>query len=214
MKKIVQIRSKVKKNKTLLVCLLCFCGIACNSQSVNSEKISGIQTKAKDTLKVSYTYWWPQNGPFIGNCGEKYSLVFLGTINEIYEKIEQQQYTSQIGVIRIDEVLIKEELKDTRYEEEVYFTSDCFAQVDVKKGDKVIVFCYEYEGSNTIPGGKSILKIDGQSDSRVQSIKKYIQSDQNPLSIEDDLQIWNQIQLGSELEQIISCKKLISKSKF
>jgi len=143
-----------------------------------------------DTLKVGYTYWWPQNGPFIGNCGEKYSLVFLGTIHEIYKKTELQQYTSQTGIIRIDKVLLSKELKNNTYQKETYVSSDCFADVDAKRGDKVMVFCYEYEGSTAIPGGKSILKIDGKSDAKVRSIIKYIQSDQNPLSIEDDLQIW------------------------
>jgi len=213
--KIVQMYSIVKMNKILLACLLCFLGLSCNNnKSRNSEKISSTETKIRDTLAIGYTYWWPQNGPFIGNCGEKYSLVFLGTINEIYKKTEQRQYISQMGVIRIDEVLTQEKLKNNTYQNETYFTSDCFDQVDAKKGDKVIVFCYEYEGSNSIPGGKSILKINGSSDPKIQSIKKYIQSDQNPLSIEDDLHIWKEIELGSELTQIISCNKLLSKSKF
>ncbi|AXT57235.1 hypothetical protein D1815_16335 [Aquimarina sp. AD1] len=199
----------VQMNPVLLMCLLCFLGLSCNTKSKNLEKVSSIETKVEDTLAIGYTYWWPQNGPFIGNCGEKYSLVFLGTINEIYKKTELQQYTSQRGIIRIGEVLISKKLKNNNYQEETYISSDCFANVDVKKGDKVIVFCYEYEGSNSIPGGKSILKINDGNDPIVTSIKRYIQSDQNPLSIEDDVHIWDEIELGSELRQIISCKKTI-----
>ncbi|WP_211059775.1 hypothetical protein [Aquimarina sp. MMG015] len=196
-------------NPVLLMCLLCFLGLSCNTKSKNLEKVSSIETKVEDTLAIGYTYWWPQNGPFIGNCGEKYSLVFLGTINEIYKKTEKEQYESQTGIVRIDEVLLSKELKNSSYQEETYVSSDCFANVDVKKGDKVIVFCYEYEGSNSIPGGKSILKISEGNDPIVTSIKRYIQSDQNPLSIEDDVHIWEEIELGSELRQIISCKKTI-----
>ncbi len=207
--RIVQMISKVKKNTLVLVCLLCFFGLSCNNKSKNLEKVSSIETKVEDTLAIGYTYWWPQNGPFIGNCGEKYSLVFLGTIDEIYKKTELQQYKSQTGIIRIGEVLISKKLKNKSYQEETYVSSDCFANVDVKTGDKVIVFCYEYEGSNSIPGGKSILKISDGNDPIVGSIKRYIQSDQNPLSIEDDIHIWDEIELGSELRQIISCKKTI-----
>ncbi|WP_159092306.1 hypothetical protein [Aquimarina sp. Aq107] len=196
-------------NPVLLMCLLCFLGLSCNTKSKNLEKVSSIETKVEDTLAIGYTYWWPQNGPFIGNCGEKYSLVFLGTINEIYKKTEKEQYGSQTGIVRIDEVLLSKELKNSSYQEETYVSSDCFANVDVKKGDKVIVFCYEYEGSNSIPGGKSILKINDGNDPIVTSIKRYIQSDQNPRSIEDDVHIWDKIELGSELRQIISCKKTI-----
>ncbi|WP_035086080.1 hypothetical protein [Aquimarina latercula] len=196
-------------NPVLLMCLLCFLGLSCNTKSKNLEKVSSIETKVEDTLAIGYTYWWPQNGPFIGNCGEKYSLVFQGTINEIYKKTEKEQYEFQTGIVRIDEVLLSKELKNSSYQEETYVSSDCFANVDVKKGDKVIVFCYEYEGSNSIPGGKSILKISEGNDPIVTSIKRYIQSDQNPLSIEDDVHIWEEIELGSELRQIISCKRTI-----
>ncbi len=199
----------VQMNPVLLTCLLCFLGLSCNTKSKNLEKVSSTEAKVNDTLAIGYTYWWPQNGPFIGNCGEKYSLVFLGTIDEIYKKTELQQYTSQRGIIRIDEVLISKKLKNSNYQEETYVSSDCFADVDAKKGDKVIVFCYEYEGNTSMPGGKSILKISDHNDPIVGSIKQYIQSDQNPLSIEDDVHIWEEIQLGSELEQIISCKKTI-----
>ncbi|WP_299435731.1 hypothetical protein [uncultured Aquimarina sp.] len=208
--------SIVKKNKVLLGCLLCFFSLSCNynkSRNSESEKISSIETKLRDTLTIGYTYWWLQSGPFIGNCGEKYSLVVLGTIDEIYKKTEQERYVSQTGIIKIDEVLIAGNLENKTYQEEEFIASDCFNQVDVKKGDKVIVFFYEYEGSISIPGGKSILKINGRSDPKIQSIKKYIQSDQNPLSIEEDLHLWEEIGLGSELTQIISCKKLVSKSK-
>ncbi|WP_298547021.1 hypothetical protein [uncultured Aquimarina sp.] len=197
---------------------------SCSDKNKNQEKeqplINQIEKEStdtfvkSDTLEVGYTYWWPENGPFIGNCGEQYSLVFLGTIHEVYKKTEQQQYASQMGVIKVDKVLIAAALKNKTYQDEQYVTSDCFAQVDAKKGDKVLVFCYEYEGSISIPGGKSILKINDSSDPIVASIKRYIGSNQNPLSIEDDLHIWEEIELGSELSQIISCKKTLSKNKF
>lgn len=143
----------------------------------------------KDTLNIGYTYWWPQSGPFIGNCGEKYSLVFLGTINEIYDQ-QQPHYTAQKGVIRLDEVLTSVELPKSAYHKENYIISDCFDGVDVKKGDKVIMFCYEYEGSYTTPGRKSILKIEDNNDPIVVSIKEYIKSEHNPLTIKKDIALW------------------------
>ncbi|MDH7446253.1 hypothetical protein [Aquimarina sp. 2201CG14-23] len=163
-----------------------------------------------DTFNVGYTYWWPQSGPFIGNCGEKYSLVFLGTIHEIYKKTEEIQYQSQKGIISIDKVLVAKNLKKKTYNREAYFSSDCFDNVLANKGDKVIVFCHEYEGSYSIAGAKSILKISGVNDPIVKSIERYIQSNQNPLAIQQDIPLWKKHQFDTELKQLILCKEMMN----
>lgn len=198
----------------VFVVCMSFLFIQCQNKKTKREPKKSIiletreDINLKDTLQVGYTYWWPQSGPFIGNCGEKYSLVFLGTVNEIYNKAKQGHYTAQKGVIRVDEVLTSINLPNSSYNEEYYVTSDCFAEVDVKEGDSVIVFCYEYEGNYSTPGGKSILKIEDNNDPIVVSIKEYIKSKQNPLTIEKDISLWKKYQLDTALKQLISCREL------
>ena len=190
--------------KVILVQLFLFFG-NCNSQtSINKYEIA-------DTLKVGYTYWWPESGPFIGNCGEKYSLVFLGIITDINKEVKNKNYITQEGSIQIENVLMSRKLEDTEYSTQEIFTSDCFYKQDLKVGEKVIVFCYEYEGGYSIPGGKSILKVGGNNDPIVKSIKRYIQSEQNPLSIKNDIDLWKIYNLDSDLKRIIECKEMMSK---
>ncbi|MDY8135103.1 hypothetical protein [Aquimarina sp. 2201CG5-10] len=164
-------------------------------------------TANSDTLKIGYTYWWPQSGPFIGHCGEPYSLVFLGTVLDIKKENSTSNYTSKIGTTSIDQVLFVKNVKNNSFKKQQYFVSDCFANINLAKEDKVIVFCYSYEDSYSIPGGKSILKISGINDPVVGSIKKYIQSNQNPLVIKQDSTLWKEQKLDSELKQIIACKE-------
>lgn len=209
------IYQKMKLIKVLAcVFYLSFLFIQCENKKSKREPKKNIvlstskEVNLKDTLKIGYTYWWPQSGPFIGNCGEKYSLVFLGTVDKIYNKTEQPHYTARKGVIRVDEVLTSVELTNSSYHEQNYVISDCFADVDVKEGDSVIVFCYEYEGNYSTPGGKSILKIEDNNDPVVVSIKEYIKSEQNPLTIEKDIPLWKKYQLDTALKQLISCREL------
>lgn len=199
--------------KTILVQCFLFFG-HCNSQTtIKKSTHETIKTSLSDTLQVGYTYWWPESGPFIGNCGNEYSFVFIGTVKNIDNPLEDSTklYTSQKGLIEINEVLTLRNLKSNTNTQLKYFMSDCFNDLNVKEGDRVIVFCYEYEENYSIPGGKSILKIDNINSPIVISIKKYIESNQNPLSIKQDVTLWKMYDLDTQLKQIIECEEMMSK---
>jgi len=178
-----------------------------------------------DTLNVAYTYWWPTGGPFVGECGDSYSLVFTGTITKLYNTLIPNTtrdtttvlYTPQKGIIKINEMKYKKN-PDKAYKKsdgkcyngELFFSSDCFYESGLKEGDKVIVFIYSYEGEYCIPG-QSILKINNFDDPIVLSIDKYIKYDYDPLSIKDDLNAWKKYNLDYALKQIIDCRLSIKK---
>lgn len=174
-----------------------------------SESISA-NDKKKYTFEVDYAYWWSQTGPFLGYCGDEYSLVFLGTVVDLRPSIKKQDYFSQKGIIRVDTILTSKALDKNKYKGEEIVITESFYQTKVEEEDQVLVFCYDYEGNYVTPGFKSILIVNGLQDTKVQSIMKYIKSDQNPMSIEDDILIWDKVALGSDLRQIISCKKILS----
>lgn len=173
-----------------------------------------------DTLNVAYTFWQPPGGPFTGMCGNPYSMVFTGTLTAMDEPVEHHPtgryaeavlYTGQKGVIRIAEMLFVqppqcENQKKTgrNYRGETFFSSDCFYQSGLMPGDKVIAFVYAYEGEYCIPV-KSILRIDDYRDSIVSSVKKYIGSHQDPLSIRSDTAIWKKYRLDEALKTIVDC---------
>ncbi len=160
-----------------------------------------------DTLRVAYTYWWPQAGPFIGLCGDQYAVAFLGTVTKIgrVANDKNQTHPTQHGTINIDEILFTNQLAKQQYSNQNFFTSTCFFNSKLQPGDQVIVFCYEYEGRYAVPGPGAILKIQDTSDPALLSIKKYIAANQNPLAIKDDLQLWENRGHGQALSQIIDC---------
>jgi len=164
---------------------------------------------AQDTLEVGYTYWWPESGPFIGQCGEELSLVFSGTITNILGPTDDAGplYTSQMGCILLDRVFKIKDLGAKSYANEQYFVSDCFNGLGLKKDDKVLVFCYDYENAFSIPGNKSILKIKSLNDPLIDSIKKYIDTDQNASKMKKDVGLWEKQGLGNNLRQIIECSE-------
>ena len=164
---------------------------------------------ALDTLNVGFTYWWPESGPFIGECGDELSLVFSGTITNILEPTDEAGplYTSQKGFVLIDRVFKIKDLGPNSYINQQFFVSDCFDGFDLKKEDKVLVFCYDYENALSIPGGYSILKIDSLDDPLIESIKKYIDTDQNPIKIKKDMKLWKKKGLGNALKKIIQCRE-------
>ncbi len=89
------------------------------------------------------------------------------------------------------------------------------AQV-LKKEIKVIVFCYEHEGSYSIPGKNSILKINEPNDPISVSIKKYIKTGQNPMAIKEDMKLWVKKGFGNDLKQLIKrvqCKETFDDKK-
>jgi hypothetical protein len=173
------------------------------------------------TFDVKYAYWWPSGGPFVGMCGDSYSLVFTGIITKINKPyipytINNDStavlYTPQEGIIEINDIKIsnppKKDNKNTpnnNIDNEKFFKSDCFYHLNLKEGDKVIVFVYSYEGEYCIPNN-SILKINDFDDPVVLSIENYIKNNQNPLFIKADTAIWSKYKLDSSLKQIIDCR--------
>ena len=194
-------------NRNLLTLALALLTIFSCGQSNNKTPKDTKAIIKSDTLKVPYTYWWTDSGPFIGMCGEKYALVFLGRVTRIHAPIQDSTslYIPQEGLIEILEILEKSALAKEKYSGQKYFSSDCFYGSEVEKGDTVMIFCYEYEGRIAIPG--SIVKIDGFDAPIVRSIKKYIEADQNPIVIKEDMELWNEKGFGNALQQIIECKE-------
>ena len=161
-----------------------------------------------DTLDVGYTYWWPEAGPFIGNCGQELSLVFSGTIKELKAPTNEAGplYTPQRGAITIEQVFKIKNIGENTYKGQRFFTTDCFNGSGLGTGDKVLVVCYDFEDAYTIPGPGSILKIDDFDDDAVTSIRKYIDTDENPKKIEKDIGLWATYGHGRALEDLIACR--------
>jgi hypothetical protein len=178
---------------------------SCNRQKQGKSDIT--VEFIQDTLAVGYTYWWPESGPFIGQCGDELSLVFSGTITDILTPTEDAGplYRSQKGYIKIDRLFKIKELGTKGYAKQQFFVSDCFDGLELKKEDLVLVFCYTYEDDLSIPGGQSILKIDTLDDPLINSIKNYIDADQNPLKIKKDRTLWAKYGLAEALDRMIQC---------
>lgn len=179
-----------------------------------------------NTLQVGYTYWWTNGGPFIGLCGDEYSLVFTGTIVRIDQPSvpvsaggSDTMYIPRNGLIKIEEMKCKHRPAESYrtkagagYKGQAYFSSDCFSGSGLRPGDKVIVFVYSYEGDYSIPSG-SILKLKSFDDPAVRSIERYIKSGQDALAIKGDMAIWRKYGLDRQLKQIIDCRVQQKKEK-
>ncbi len=162
-----------------------------------------------DTLDVGYTYWWPESGPFIGNCGQELSLVFSGTIKELKAPTNEAGplYIPQKGIIAIEEVYKIKDIGENTYKNQRFFTTDSFYKSGLGTGDKVLVVCYDYEDAYSIPGPGSLLKIESFDDEAVASIRKYIDTDEDPEKIEKDVGLWAIYGHGRALEDLIACQK-------
>ncbi|GAA4109088.1 hypothetical protein GCM10022393_05480 [Aquimarina addita] len=199
--------------KILLIYLtivgLIFCNNTCAQSEKHFKQIITKASKVSDTLSVGYTYWWTQSGPFIGYCGEQYGFVFLGTIQQIDHTVQNDKsiHPSQKGSIKIDEVLVARDLKKNRYSKQKVMVSDCFYEQDLREGDQVLVFCYEYEENYSIPGRKSLLKVNGNKDPLIQVIKRYILSGQDALMLKEEMDLWKLHDLETEALQLIRCKE-------
>lgn len=178
----------------------------CQSRKSKSDiEISFIQ----DTLDIGYTYWWPQSGPFVGNCGEELSLVFAGILTELEKpnKNAGPLYTVQEGIIEIDRVFKIKEIGINSYANQKFVRTDCFYDLGITVGDTVLVSCYEFEDAYSIPGGKSILKIRSFDDPIVTSLRNFIDSDQNPVKLKKDSLLWRTFELDKDLSRIIACRE-------
>lgn len=186
---------------------------SCNTKKTKSDiDIEFVQ----DTLGVGYTYWWGQSGPFIGNCGDEIALAFTATIVEIANPTDDPGplYKAQKGIISIENIFKIKELGTNTYVNQKFITTDCFYELGLNVGDKVLVFCYDYEDDYSIPGGKSILKIDDFDAPVVQSIKTYINGNQNPIPLKKDKALWEVYGLGEDLQQIIDCAEEMEALKY
>ena len=197
-----------------LIALLSFFAITSCKKSKRTKSDIDIEF-TQDTLEVGYTYWWPESGPFLGQCGDELSLVFSGTITKLLEPNDDAGplYNSQKGFIQIDEVYKFKDLGANTYANQQFFVSDCFEGLNLNVDDKVLVFCYDYENDLSIPGGKSILKLKSTDDPLITSIKKYIDSNQNPTKIKKDRKLWEQYGLGTALDRILECAESASQDE-
>lgn len=187
-----------------MVLLICF---TCGSDKKSKSDIEIEFTQ--DTLEVGYTYWWEDSGPFIGDCGEEYALVFAGTLVDLKFPTKEAAplYTSQKGTIALERVFKINNPQADTYTNQKFFVSDCFNGLELALGDQVLVFCYEYEGNFCIPGGRSIIKIGGIDHPLVASTKAYIDADQNPMKIMKDTTLWSAYGFGDALSQQIRCRE-------
>ena len=193
--------------KTLIHFLLvCFCVVAVSCTAKKSKSDIEIEF-VQDTLNIGYTYWWPQSGPFIGGCGDELSLVFSGTVTKLQQPTDEAGplYKSQEGIIEINQVFKIKALEENKYINQKFVSTDCFDAMGLKSGDYVLVFCYDYEGAYSIPGEKSILKIDSFEDPLIESIRRYIDTDQNAVKLKKDVGLWAKKGLGRKLQEIIEC---------
>lgn len=193
----------------ILFCFILFLGSCKEKRQKSDLEISFTQ----DTLHLGYTYWWDESGPFIGYCGTPHTLIAMGTIVQMETPNEDAGplYTSQKGSIQLEKVFLINNPKKNAYHRHGYLNTDCFYKSGLKIGDKVLVFCYEYDDELIIPGQESIIPIGDWNHPLVNSTKTFIDKDENPLKIEKDTTLWEAYGHGTSLKRIIECRETTSK---
>lgn len=170
-------------------------------------------TFSQDTLHLGYTYWWEESGPFIDYCGTPHTLIAMGSIVQMDAPNEDAGplYISQKGSIQLEKVFLINNPKKNAYHQHGYLNTDCFYKSGLKVGDKVLVFCYEYDDELIIAGQESIIPIGDWNHPLVNSTKAFIDEDENPLKIQKDTTLWEAYGHGASLRRIIECRKTTSK---
>lgn len=173
-----------------------------------STSVSHVDSKENiDTLRVGYTYWWPQSSPFINPCGGGHSLVLYGEIADMQEPIfdEDRLYTPQTGVIKIIDVLYLSEGKQQHYNAEEMMVTDCFYEAGLDTGQQVMVFCYEYEDYFSIPGKECIVPISGPTDNVLLSMLKYYTAEKDVKEILESSEHWEEKGYSLEMKMLGAC---------
>ena len=193
--------------QTFILCSFLFLMSSCEIGKKSKSDIEIVFSQ--DTLNIGYTYWWPEAGPFIGNCSEELSLVFSGVLTKLDDPSEEAGplYTSQKGTIAVNQVFKMKEIGKKTYVSQGFVGTDCFFESGLKEKDTVLVFCYDYENDYSIPGKESIVKIGGFESPLVQSIRKYIDSDNDPSVLKKDIGLWASYGYGRALERSIDCRQ-------
>ncbi|MFC4095928.1 hypothetical protein [Euzebyella saccharophila] len=193
----------------ILFCFTLFLGSCKEKRQKSDLEI----TFSQDTLHLGYTYWWDESGPFIGYCGTPHTLIAMGSIVQMDAPNDDAGplYTSQKGSIQLEKVFLINNPKKNAYHQHGYLNTDCFYKSGLKIGDKVLVFCYEYDDELIIPGQESIIPIGDWNHPLVNSTKTFIDKDENPLKIEKDTTLWEAYGHGTSLKRIIECRETTSK---
>lgn len=179
------------KKYVLIISFLIFTTIliGLKPMKVIQNRIVSNNDQPKDTLRIGYTYWWNSSEPIQGVFGNSYALIFSGLVKEIiphddgYE--EDIIYDSQYGTIEVMEILHHKNLEKapngdwSTNKGRRYMTTDCFYNSGLKEGDKVLVFCFEYEGAYVIPGYRCIVKLDSWEDPFHDLITSYVEEGLN-----------------------------------
>jgi len=200
------------KRTLSLICVLLSTNVVFASNAVfDFQRASCTEyNRIDDTLHVGYTYWWNSSEPIMGIYGMEYALIFRGVVTEISpydgyygdEHEDEVIYDSQFGTIEIMKVLHSKKLKDASLEGRKHFTSDCFYNSGIKKGDSVLVFCFEYEDRYAIPGHRSIVKLENMNDPFLHLIQLYVKNNLDREIILNHLDIWKNKGLVYNIEEL------------
>lgn len=160
-------------------------------------------------LKINtiLTDGYSETGPFFEGQKRECYLVCTGEVNEIGKLYAYDEIKACADItFTIHEVLFSKDAGKQDYENEPYCMAGC---LDIMPpGTKVLIFIYEQNGEYTMynnywSGSKSILELTAFDDPIVQSVKKYMDANQNPQILKDEVSIWEEYGLGKELENLL-----------